>query len=206
MQGVVIHKSYCSRSASPPISICACVAISRFRQRRRRQRQRRTALGPAGGAGGAADEPRLDALRVEPVVAGRQNVDAVALRQLRKADGALRRARHRRRPHGEHHGPREELLRRGRCRPGLVQVGGRPGEVAAAQEAEGGVEGEGDRRGAHEHDEDAGHVGVEVLGARVRPPVVRRRWWGKRRRRKSGGGAAAAVLHRRRHGGLERDE
>lgn len=66
------------------------------------------------------------------------------------------------------------------------------------------MEGEGKRRGAHEHDEDGGHVGVEVLGAGVRAPLVRRRRRRRRRRggsrRESGGGV---LLRRRRHGAFE---
>ncbi|RRT56718.1 hypothetical protein B296_00018676, partial [Ensete ventricosum] len=112
---------------SPDLGLCKIgsfyghsrVAISRLRRLRRRG----MALGPAGGAGGAADEPRLDALGVEPVAAGRQHADALALRQLRETDGALRGARYRGRPGGEHHGPRQ--LRRSRPRPGLVPAGRR---------------------------------------------------------------------------------
>ncbi|RWW84986.1 hypothetical protein BHE74_00006378 [Ensete ventricosum] len=193
---------------SPDLGLCKIgsfyghsrVAISRLRRLRRRG----MALGPAGGAGGAADEPRLDALGVEPVAAGRQHADALALHQLRETDGALRGARHRGRPGGEHHGPRQ--LRRSRPRPGLVPAGRRPREAAAQaaeEQAEDGVEGEGKRRGAHEHDEDGGHVGVEVLGAGVRAPLVRRRRRRRRgRRRKSGGGV---LLRRRRHRAFEGD-
>ncbi|URD99723.1 hypothetical protein MUK42_29659 [Musa troglodytarum] len=75
--------------------------------------------------------------------------------------------------------------------------------ATAVAPAEDGVEGEGKRRGAHEHDEDGGHVGVEVLGAGVRAPLVRRRRRRRRRRgsrRKGGGGV---LLRRRRHGAFD---
>lgn len=150
---------------------------------------------------------------MEAVAARREHADALAVRQLRQADGALRVAppagQLNARPcpglHGEFGGRGVgRRLRRLwlplRLRP---RTRGAAAGEAAEEEAGGGGEGEGEEGDAGEDDEDGGHVGEECPGAGVGAPGVtggvgqRPRWRRRRgdhgRRRGVHGGRGGVV-------------
>jgi hypothetical protein len=141
----------------------------------RLSRSQRPGRRAAGGAGRARREPALHTGAVEPVPARREHADALAVRQLRQADGALGL-----RPRAGRAGVSGS---RGAHAVGCARcVGrqlGRPRGAAAREAADeesgGGVEGEGEDGDAGEDDEDGGHVGEEGTGAGPRGGGGRRR-------------------------------
>jgi hypothetical protein len=130
----------------------------------RLSRPQRPGRRAAGGAGRARREPALHTGAVEPVPARREHADALAVRQLRQADGALGlRPRAGRAGVSGSRGARCVGRQLGRPR-------GASAREAADEEAGGGVEREGEDGDAGEDDEDGCHVGEEGTGAGVGAP------------------------------------